>query len=240
MRKFSVIIGAMLALLVSALPAQADHDQDYYPGQRWNDSANETYCLDGFAGPLTDGEYTNMVSSTVNRVNHLEAPTTDISTDWTMAAGVECANSYDFLLWQCHEIRQQLPNMSSRISYENLNGDDRARTKVCDLDANGNLDFFWVVIDLETSNFNLHWNVFSIPSDGQWDFSGLLMHEMIHVSGWLDHFPATSEACTVAVGLYNTMCANSDLGIRNFGSSNGTWWRTMESHDIGEINQTYP
>jgi hypothetical protein len=237
--KRSLLLAVALILLV-APAARAEHtDPGDWFNKRWFDQGTETYCLQGFAGPLTPGEYSNMKSSTSNRINTWESQT-NVSRDFQMYGGVECDNSFEFHALTCASIAVNYPGMTSRISYTPLGGSTRGETRACDLDVNGNIDFFWIAIDPEESGYNLHWDVFAPVNDGQWDYSGLLMHEFGHALGFQNHFSGSSAACTVSVGTYNTMCGNSNLGIQNFGNSNGTWWRTIESHDIGAINEVYP
>jgi len=240
MRKSTILLFALAAFWSAALPAHADHNNNNYIKGLWTNGGSESYCLSDFADDLTAGEYTNMISSTINRINQVELDVSDLNTNFSMTAGIECTNNYNFYAYNCDTIREQLPGIASRIDYQQTEGSDRGETRRCDLNVDNRYDFFWIIIDKEEPYFNIHWDVFSIPSQGHWDYPGLLVHEFVHALGFQGHFPGTSAACTVSVGLYNDMCDNSDLGFNHTGSSNGTWWRTLEAHDIGELNQAYP
>lgn len=238
---------------ITMLPALAEHSAggDFYTGndgaERWSEIAEPTYCLEGFEGPLTDGEYTNMKNSTIAMVNGEWENGTNISTNWGMVSPAECANNYNYDSYapSCLFLEGSLPNISSRISYEDFEGADGNNIGEgfqCDFDENGYIDFFWIVMCPPSAcGGDWHFNHQTNGGDGDRDFSGVFSHEFGHATGFNGHFSGGSQACDND-GSNSTMCSGTDWGPATVRGpvSCGCAWRDLTSHDIGAVDEVYP
>ena len=129
-----------------------------------------------------------------------------------------------------------LTGSASRVEYENLSSiapNSYGMTIVCDRDNNETNDFFVVIMDPDPDWFFPQSAPNATYPNSFW---AQFTHEAGHVTGWgATHFSAQSDACPNN-GNHNTMCDDGYGWSYGFGGIAST---TIESHDIGEINQAY-
>lgn len=244
MRKTFLLALAASFFCLSALPAYANHATEDYFSQRWLKGVSRGYCIEDFAGPLTDGEYSNMKITTAHQMNFEIETVPNVTTDWATIPGIECSSNLEFSEWNCVTLQFSYPNITSRISLDNLGTNEHGATKKCDLDGNGNLDFFWVAINdcqytaENCTGFDLHWDYSTSVPFGDYDYAGIVLHEMVHGIGWSGHWTSNGGMCPISSGI-QTMCTGTDHGTKSDGNSSGEYWSTLGTHDIGEITQGY-
>ncbi len=103
------------------------------------------------------------------------------------------------------------------------------RTEWCLVSGTYTLDNVVISIDYRA------WDPGGTVPSNKWDFHGVLMHEVVHATGWglewrADHFVGSS-ACPSNVVLRQTMCPSYSIGH--------VYWRSLESHDIHTIQGAY-
>lgn len=235
MRKLFALAIIFASLFVSATPAWAEHGVEDFFSKQWLNGVTRNYCVEDFDAPLTDGEYDNMRATTSHQFNIEIETVNNVSTNWQMLSG-QCSSNLEFNNWDCNAIGFTYPNLTSRISYDDLDPGVAAATLKCDLDQNGNWDFFWIAIN--DSGFDFHWDYSVAVPWNDWDYAGVVLHEMAHAVGWNSGHWTGSSMCPISSAI-QTMCTGVNHGVYHDGNSSGAYWRTLESHDSGEIAQAY-
>lgn len=257
MKRLLIAVATVALVFAWATPAQANHDNaDYYIEESsvwladvWLDNVQRGYCTDGFwlgngenGGDLSQTEINNSEASIIHQVTEWEVET-DITTNWVFNGG--CTTS---MFWEgmfdgnyantCENINAEHPGIGSRVDYDEFYDDTVfGDTLTCDMDHNGIIDFFWIVIN-EDKPWHYYWN--TNPATGEFDFTGLFTHEFGHATGFNGHFPGSSGACdTNPLSAFSDMCTGNTIGFFNGASSDGKAWRSLTAHDIGEANQAY-
>ncbi len=131
--------------------------------------------------------------------------------------------------------------ISSRIEYEQLDwlpSSPKAVAVNCDVDENERTDFFVIVIDVRVDDW--HFDTSPPTPNHELSYWATVTHEFGHVLGFggpggVDHWPDDSETCPNN-GNHNTMCGD---GWGSEDGLGGTANATIESHDIGKVNQHY-
>lgn len=252
---------ALAALLLfigctwSAAPAQAHHvggpdafiDTGPYDAALWNQSVSESICYTSEfeSWGLSPAQISNVEESIQNAFTEWR-----INTDITKFINVtgECAGNMNFeAAYDNAQIGKSLGetvredfcqhrgSQASSVQYEDLswlNNQYEGLTWTCDTDDNGLIDYVVVVIDPKV-NMN-YCDGCNVPSNS-FDFPGIMTHEAGHGYGFGIHWADDSETCPNNTN-HNTMC---DDGWGYFDGLGETSHRTIESHDIGEVNQNY-
>lgn len=275
MRRLLMAAIAAMVVAVGAVPAQADHETSFdayqsnpgstWLGGKWAPNVNRDYCYDG-TGVIPDPSETNLKSTTNEQINTEWEAETDITTNWVSIG--DCQNDLSFSGYYypnngshedfCADVHADYPSLVSRIDYGNLTSGDDGVTVACDMDHNGNIDFFWLTVNdcfyrenecggiAEPLEFHFGGKGTNVPSL-KYDWAGMVTHEFGHATGFEDdggHFD-TAGMCRWLVGgegTHETMCAGlwGPFGMKNDNGYAGSAWRTLGVHDIGEVNQAYP
>ena len=248
MRKLIVFFGLMALILLPQTQAFAEHSSgETFFTKKWPAGVNRNYCIEDFDGPLGSGEYTNMRQSVINAMNNEYEARTQMTTNFSLVGG-QCADDYDYdsLYGDCFSIGNL--NLTSRISYDNIDGGAIAEAFWCDTDANGNIDFFWVAIDPEHTGLDWHWAHDTNVPNNDVQFSGVFTQELGHglgfTGGFLSnaHWSGTSNACPNDSS-QQTMCSGNDWdgAVTPINGSCGCAFTTLGTgHDIPEFNEVYP
>jgi hypothetical protein len=259
MKRFVLAVLAMGLLVLTATPAFAHHadidaffDDGPYDAATWNQNVSEEICItrefrdSGIAPNIID----NIELAVVLGFREWKTQT-DItkSIDFGNDGVAECAQNFSFRIGYenaeaghafAEGIRedycQHRGNQPSSIEYEDLSwlGDPNriGLTWTCDTDNNNLIDFVVIIIDPRA----YHWNPEATTGPNEYDFPSIITHEGGHGYGFAKHWANDSETCPDTTAGHNTMC-NDGWGI--FEGLGGTAGRTIESHDIGEVNQNY-
>lgn len=245
-RLLVAVITLALVLVAFAVPARAEHDEagDFFE-KKWPASVNRDFCIEpDFDERLNDNAWTNMKSTIVNSVNSVWEQDTQITTNWGLTdPDPECANDYEYEnAGNCSAVLQL--GAISRVSYDDESGGNGSSLR-CDLDGNGNLDFFWVNINDcfhdEGCGLDFHFDYSTNVPSGDYDFAGTFIHEFGHATGFNGHFDPNSTACPDS-SWSSDMCSGADWdpATHATGGFCGCAWRTLSAHDIGAINEVYP
>lgn len=251
MRK--VLLWAMVALATLAvLPAaRANHaNYDYFrdfthSGDRWNEATTREYCFSPewwvqLSGNRPDFAYdaawyakgewdanTDMSNIFTSR---------DVCGDfgfadrWNGTPGSSYSEKY---LNFCIEVPDSWKSSVQFDRTDDLeyNPGVYATTIHCDRDSNGYIDYAVIVIGAQNED-KYHFDPSTPPSATHpWDARGIFTHEFGHWFGFDAHM---ASPCTADTN-FETMCVGS-FGW-NYGSGGATASRTLEEHDIGEMNQ---
>lgn len=258
MRKFFLLV-LFASFFISATPAQAHHgdidaffDTGSYDAAMWSDSGTENFCFSPEfqthpSFPLSDFKFNNMRAATGHAFDHWRAntqidraidPFSNPTCDWNLSFRVAFENAEQGKSGNestREDFCEHRPlDQKSSIQWEDLSWLDSrmALTWTCDVDNNGVIDYFVMVIDPRS---NWHFVHTANPGSNDWDYPSVVTHEAGHGYGFALHWADDSETCPNNSN-HNTMCND---GFSDFGT-NGTHDRTIESHDIGETNQAYP
>lgn len=170
--------------------------------------------------------------------------------EWQDAGGTSSDNYSNTVLNTFCANVPEIGNRSSSIQFESIhNTDVLGRTIHCDRNNNGFIDYFVTVINEQCYTVGCgpfadewHFDPTATPGSGEYDLRGVATHELVHGTGWYGHL--TSD-CTESPSLWNTMCnVNSQGNPSSYGSRNrgngqdfGTYDRTLDTHDLGELSQ---
>lgn len=255
------LLGALFAALtlsvVAAPVASAHHtevDGFYDTGHNraavWSNSGTEAYCYDSeFTARLSAQSLTNMKSTTEIAFDQWQN-NTDFNREFNGSLG-ECSTDYNVMSeWaaanvtksgalgetQAEEFCQNyMLNANSRIEHENMDPGVQAMTIKCDRDENEKIDFFIVLIDIETGAYT--WDNVAPTAAKPVSFWAYMTHEAGHVIGFNIHWQPGSEVpCVNQSPDHNTMC---DDGWGNYNGQGEATDSSIEPHDIGETNQAY-
>jgi hypothetical protein len=254
-RIFSLFTLVAMTTIVTATPALANHtevDHYYDDGHNlaatWSNSGTEDYCIDpNFPAQESDSAVLNIRQSITLAFEQWK-DNTDFNRSFNdtgicpgqasfTQAWEDAGNTRAVFLGENQQeefCQNYLVNSASRVEYEDL-GWIAGQTIVCDRDENGLIDFFVVIID---TNSEWYWPESGDPTATYtWSFRSIMTHEAGHVTGWDEvHLPNITETCPNNASGHNTMC-NDEWGA--FYGAGGNADMTLESHDIGEINQAY-
>jgi hypothetical protein len=245
---------AVALVLVMAAPASAHHgdqpdryiDGGSYLADVWPNSGTELYCIDpAWEDAYVQNAVDQMKASTNTAFNHIRN-VTDFNRVFDRDG--ECPNYVNVMnAWDQADVTKSgflgesqkeefcaeyLTGVASRIEYEELSG-PRALEIDCDRDNNGTLDWFVIIIDVKTETW--YWDSSPPTATRPYSFWATITHEAVHATGFTGHWPNDSETCPDN-GNHNTMCDDGYGWAYNGG---GVADATLESHDIGEINQAY-
>lgn len=260
---------ATLVLVVMSGPQAFAHHGDGSPGNYWQEgifhnvaevwgnSGTETFCIgtdfyDNFGAATMDN-----MENTSNVAADQWTNNTQFNRQFNHESGPECTNAYSYRTrWENAQVTKGFgedtleefcqnysDGISSRIEYEQL--DWRGGTGAfalmqnCDVNEDDKTDFFVIVIDVRADDW--HFDTSPPTANHELSYWAVITHEFGHVLGFGDligsgdHWPNDTETCPNN-GNHNTMCQDS-WGFKD--GAGGTADATIESHDIGKVNQHY-
>lgn len=257
MRKLTAAAAVLVMMMLTALPVYAEHGNDDYidddnqhnVADEWSNSGIESFCTD----PAWANNYSGSALSNIITDISLALSEWPNNTDFNrvfdhtgecpgqasfMDAWNDASNTRAALLGESTQeefCQNYLTGSASRVEYENISGtfpNSYGFTIVCDRDENNFNDFFVLIMD-PSADWYFPQN--APNSNFPESFLAMLTHEAGHVLGWSGHFPNTAGTCDND-STHNTMCQDGYGYVHGLG---GWANASIESHDIGEVNQNY-
>lgn len=242
MKKALFTLAALAVILVgTAVPAHAWN----FP-KKWPAGVNRDYCIEPDVQNQMGGpSYTNFKQSVFYGIEDQYEDRTDLTTNFQIVSGVECAANYTFTSFEgCADILEFENNFgvtfTSRVSFDNMTNNANGETLKCDRDGNGNLDFFWVNIDCCYQPWHFAHDD-DVPN-GDYSFAGIFVHEFGHALGFTGHYGESDPECPDGSN-YQTMCVGEWQGafVGGYGGANGKALQTLgTNYDIPDFNSIYP